>query len=137
MAELSKEARNKLKYKKYKSKPEVKENNTFHIAKTQAKNRDKYKCEPCNVSFVCQSHYNEHLLTKKHEKCINPPPIVNKERYCECCNKSFFGKYYDSHLLSVVHDKKANPDKYKKGPVGRPKKNALNPEEVINDEKVT
>ena len=37
------------------------------IKRYHNKNRMKYKCELCDMTFICQKGYETHLVTKKHK----------------------------------------------------------------------
>ena len=89
------------------------ENHKEKVLMIHAKNREKYKCDACNVTFVCKSHHKIHNNCDKHKKNIglisDKPKEINY--CCEKCDKSFiFKSLYDKHLLQISHLKKVNTD---------------------------
>ena len=86
-----------------------------------------YTCECCNFSTHIKSHYERHLGTNKHKKCIqnvskmypnvstmypnvskNQTPCIEKRFVCKYCNKSY--KYSQGLSKHVKYTCKKNKD---------------------------
>jgi hypothetical protein len=63
----------------------------------------KFYCKKCNLKCISQNVYNQHLLTKKHMKVIQPENFTKRYK-CECCNiQTDNKKDYNKHIITKKH----------------------------------
>ena len=77
--------------------------------------QDLYTCDFCDYTTSNKQYYDEHILTRNHEKSIKSsvktpkkPHIQNIQQnfYCEFCDYTTIHKQnYDKHLLTRKHEK--------------------------------
>lgn len=60
------------------------------------------RCEPCDRTFTCPSHYQYHISTRAHARKLLPPP----QRSCDVCGiKVTTDKQMEAHFATKKHQK--------------------------------
>ena len=70
---------------------------------------NKFYCENCNFNTSRKSHYDKHLLTKKHKYLQNNYAVATKKKYvCDCGKEYNYRQSLYNHRKTCKGEKKEN-----------------------------